>query len=166
MPTRRVEHLIVGAGTAGAAAARTLRAEGAEVLLGGSGLDPPYHRPPITKGLLQGTETRESTFFDGLDGVELLTRTNVMALDTAARVATLQSKEEIEYGTALLATGAMVRRLNAEGAQLDGIHYLRALANAESLRSDAEEAERVVCIGGSYIGCEAAASLTALGKRC
>ena len=60
----------------------------------------------------------------------------------------------------------MVRRLNAEGAQLDGIHYLRALGNAESLRRDAEQAERVVCVGGSYIGCEAAASLTAMGKRC
>jgi 3-phenylpropionate/trans-cinnamate dioxygenase ferredoxin reductase component len=164
--TRRVEHLIVGAGTAGAAAARTLRAEGAEVLLAGRELDPPYHRPPITKGLLQGRESRESTFFDGLDGVELLTRTSVMALDTGARVATLQSKEEIEYGSALLATGAMVRRLNADGAQLDGIHYLRALGNAESLRRDAQDAERVVCVGGSYIGCEVAASLTAIGKRC
>ena len=163
---RRVEHLIVGAGTAGAAAARSLRSEGAEVLLVGRELDRPYHRPPITKGLLQGAETRDSTFFEGLDDVEVRTRTSVMALDTAARVATLQSKEEIEYGKALLATGAMVRRLNADGAQLDGIHYLRALANAESLRSDAEQAERVVCIGGSYIGCEAAASLTAMGKRC
>jgi 3-phenylpropionate/trans-cinnamate dioxygenase ferredoxin reductase subunit len=161
-----VEHLIVGAGMAGAAAARTLRDAGAEVLLVGRELDPPYHRPPITKGLLAGTETRESAFFEGLDGVELLTRTNVMALDTEARVATLQSKEEIEYGSALLATGAMVRRLNVDGSQLDGIHYLRALNNAESLRRDAESVERVVCVGGSYIGCEVAATLTAAGKRC
>jgi 3-phenylpropionate/trans-cinnamate dioxygenase ferredoxin reductase subunit len=161
-----VEHLIVGAGTAGAAAARTLRDAGAEVLLVGRELDPPYHRPPITKGLLAGTETRESAFFEGLDGVELLTRTNVMALDTEARVATLQSKEEIEYGSALVATGAMIRRLNVDGSQLDGIHYLRALNNAESLRRDAESVERVVCVGGSYIGCEVAATLTAAGKRC
>ena len=166
MATRRVEHLIVGAGTAGAAAARTLRDAGADVLLVGRELDPPYHRPPISKGLLAGTESRESTFFDGLEGVELLTRTSVMALDTAARTATLQSKDEIEYGSALLATGAMVRRLNLDGSQLDGIHYLRALGNAESLRRDAESAERVVCVGGSYIGCEVAATLTALGKRC
>jgi 3-phenylpropionate/trans-cinnamate dioxygenase ferredoxin reductase component len=164
--TRRVEHLIVGAGTAGAAAARTLRDAGAQVLLVGRELDPPYHRPPITKGLLAGTESRESTFFGGLEGIELLTRTSVMALDTAARTATLQSKEEIEYGSALLATGAMVRRLNLDGSQLDGIHYLRALNNAESLRHDAESAERVVCVGGSYIGCEVAATLTAMGKRC
>jgi 3-phenylpropionate/trans-cinnamate dioxygenase ferredoxin reductase subunit len=161
-----VEHLIVGAGTAGAAAARTLRDAGAEVLLVGRELDPPYHRPPITKGLLAGTEPRESAFFEGLDGVELLTRTNVMALDTEARVATLQSKAEIEYGSALLATGAMIRRLNVDGSQLDGIHYLRALNNAESLRRDAESVERVVCVGGSYIGCEVAATLTAAGKRC
>jgi len=164
--SRRVEHLIIGAGTAGGAAARTLRDAGAEVLLVGRELDPPYHRPPITKGLLAGIETRESAFFAGLDGVELLTRTNVMALDTEARVATLQSKEEIEYGNALLATGAMIRRLNVDGAQLDGIHYLRALNNAESLRRDAESVEHVVCVGGSYIGCEVAATLTALGKRC
>src|SRR3954470_18189972 len=160
--TRRVEHLIVGAGTAGGAAARALRAEGAEVLLIGRELDRPYHRPPITKGLLQGTESRESTFFEGLDDVELLTRTSVMALDTGARVATLQSKEEIEYGSALLATGAMVRRLNADGAQLDGIHYLRALGNAEALARDVADAERVLCVGGSYIGCEGAASLPPL----
>ena len=89
-----------------------------------------------------------------------------MALDTGARTATLQSKEEIGYGSALVATGAMVRRLTLDGAQLDGIHYLRALGNADALRRDAEQAERVVCVGGSYIGCEVAASLTALGKRC
>jgi 3-phenylpropionate/trans-cinnamate dioxygenase ferredoxin reductase subunit len=164
--TRRVEHLIVGAGTAGAAAARTLHAEGAEVLLVGRELDPPYHRPPITKGLLAGTEARDSAFFGELEGVELLTRTSVMALDAERCVATLQSKEEVEYGSALLATGAMIRRLSVEGTQLDGVHYLRALNNAESLRRDVEQGERVVCVGGSYIGCEVAATLTALGRRC
>ena len=60
----------------------------------------------------------------------------------------------------------MVRRLKLDGSQLEGIHYLRALDNAESLRRDAEQAEHVVCVGGSYIGCEVAATLTALGRRC
>ena len=49
---------------------------------------------------------------------------------------------------------------------LDGIHYLRALGNADALRRDLAERERVVLIGGSYIACETAASLTELGKRC
>jgi 3-phenylpropionate/trans-cinnamate dioxygenase ferredoxin reductase subunit len=97
--------------------------------------------------------------------VELLTRTSVMALDTGARTAKLSTKEEVGYGQALLATGAMVRRLSVDGAQLDGIHYLRALGNADTIRGDVDGAERVVCVGGSYIGSEVAASLTELGKR-
>jgi 3-phenylpropionate/trans-cinnamate dioxygenase ferredoxin reductase component len=88
-----------------------------------------------------------------------------MALDPAARTATLQSKDEVAFGQALLATGAMVRRLAVDGAQLDGIHYLRTLGNADTIRGDVEGAERVVCVGGSYIGSEVAASLTELGKR-
>ena len=83
-----------------------------------------------------------------------------MKLDTAAREATLSSKETVSYDSALLATGANVRRLNVEGAELEGIHYLRALGNADAIRADAD-GKKVVLIGGSYIGCEVAASLTA-----
>ena len=81
-----------------------------------------------------------------------------MKLDTAARAATLSSKEVVSYDSALLATGANVRRLNVEGAELEGIHYLRALGNADTIRADAD-GKKVVLIGGSYIGCEVAASL-------
>ena len=89
-----------------------------------------------------------------------------MRLDTAARTATLSTKEVVEFGVALVATGANVRRLRVDGAQLQGIHYLRALGNADAIRADAEQAERVVLVGGSYIACEVAATLTALGRRC
>ena len=57
-----------------------------------------------------------------------------MALDTAARTAKLSTKEEVGFDQALVATGAMVRRLSVDGAQLDGIHYLRALGNADTIR--------------------------------
>jgi 3-phenylpropionate/trans-cinnamate dioxygenase ferredoxin reductase subunit len=59
-----------------------------------------------------------------------------------------------------------VRRLNVPGCDLEGIFYLRTLGNADSIREGTEDAERVVLIGGSYIGCEVAASLTKLGKSC
>ena len=55
--------------------------------------------------------------------------------------------------------------LRVEGAELDGIHYLRAFGNSDSIRRDAEAAERIVLVGGSYIACEVAASLRALGKE-
>ena len=89
-----------------------------------------------------------------------------MRLDTAARTATLSTKEVVEFGVALIATGANVRRLRVDGAQLQGIHYLRALGNSDAIRADAEQAEHVVLVGGSYIACEVAATLTALGRRC
>jgi 3-phenylpropionate/trans-cinnamate dioxygenase ferredoxin reductase component len=169
----RVEHLLVGGGIAAATAARTLRDEGAEgsILLVGRELDPPYHRPPISKGYLQGRETRAQTLIEEPawwveNDVELLTRTSVLELDGPNRTAKLSNKQTVEFGTALLATGAMVRRLGVDGSELDGIHYLRALGNADAVRRDTEDAERVVLVGGSYIGCEVAASLTALGKQC
>ena len=87
-----------------------------------------------------------------------------MSLDAGARTAKLQGGEEVEFGKALIATGARVNILHhLEGAQLEGIHYLRALGNSDAIREDAAEAEHVVLIGGSYIGSEVAASLTAKG---
>jgi len=67
----------------------------------------------------------------------------------------------VSFESALLATGSNVRRLRIDGCDLDGIHYLRAFGNSEAIRADAEERKRAVMIGGSYIGCEVAASLTA-----
>jgi 3-phenylpropionate/trans-cinnamate dioxygenase ferredoxin reductase component len=167
MSDRHVDHLLIGGGIASATCARALRENGAEgsVLLVGRELDPPYHRPPITKGYLGGAQGRDEAYIELPDDVEVLTRTSVMALDTTAKTATLSTKETISYTSALLATGAMVRRLPIDGSQLDGLHYLRALANADALRRDAEAAERVVCVGGSYVGCEAAATLAAAGKQ-
>ena len=60
----------------------------------------------------------------------------------------------------------MVNILRVEGAENEGIHYLRAFGNSDAIRADAEAAEHVVLIGGSYIGTEVAASLTAKGTKC
>src|SRR5918994_238361 len=173
MADRHVDALIVGGGIAGAACAEALHEGGfaEDVLLVGREPDPPYERPPASKGYLAGTVDRSACLLHdeswySRHGLELATRTSVMKLDTAERRATLSTKEIVEYGVALLATGANVRRLRVEGAQLEGIHYLRALGNADAIRADAAQAERVVLVGGSYIACEVAATLTTLGRRC
>jgi 3-phenylpropionate/trans-cinnamate dioxygenase ferredoxin reductase subunit len=168
MADRHVNHLLIGGGIAAASAASTLASEasGASVLLVGRELDPPYHRPPASKGYLQGSESREDTLIPIPDSVEVMTRTSVLSLDTEAREAALSTKETVSYDSALIATGAMVRRLNVDGSGLDGLHYLRALGNADTIRDDVASASEVVLVGGSYIGCEVAASLTFLGKSC
>jgi 3-phenylpropionate/trans-cinnamate dioxygenase ferredoxin reductase component len=171
---RSVDYLLIGGGLAAANCARWLRDEGADgsILLVGREPHPPYNRPPLSKGYLQGGESFEDALFRpdewwGENDIELLTRTSVMKLDAGERVATLSNKEEVAFDKALLATGANVRRLRVDGADLDGIHYLRAAANSDSIREEAEQAERAVLVGGSYIGCEVAASLTsAHGVKC
>jgi 3-phenylpropionate/trans-cinnamate dioxygenase ferredoxin reductase subunit len=173
MTARKVDYLLIGGGLASANCARWLREEGAEgeVLLVGREPDPPYNRPNCSKGYLQGKEEREEAFFRprewwGEQEIELLTRTSVTGLDAQARTAKLSDKQEIEFDKALIATGANVRRLNVDGCHLEQIHYLRTLGNADAIREGVKDAEEVVLIGGSYIGCEVAASLTLLGKHC
>ena len=174
MARREVDYLLIGGGLASANCARWLREEGADgsILLVGREYDPPYNRPPLSKGYLQGRESREDALFRPDEwwqeqDIEVLTRTSVMKLDAGERVAALSTKDEVRFDKALLATGANVRRLQVEGSDLDGIDYLRTLPNSDAIGAEGDRAERVVLIGGSYIGTEVAASLTAAhGVQC
>jgi len=170
---RSVDYLLIGGGLASANCARWLREEGADgsILLVGRELDPPYNRPPLTKKYLRGEETKDGVLFRPGEWweeqqIELLTRTSVTGVDVNERVAKLSTGDEVRFGQALFATGALVRRLRAEGGELEGIHYMRTFGNSDAIRGDADEAEHVVLIGGSYIGTEVAASLTKMGKKC
>jgi len=170
---REVDFLLIG-GYASAHSAATLRREGADgsILLVGREPHVPYERPPLSKEFLRGEAAEENTYVNspewyGENDVELLTETNVMSLDVGERTAKLQSGEQVRFGKALIATGARVNILHhLDGAQLEGIHYLRTIGNSEAIRADATEAGHVVLIGGSFIGCEVAASLTAIGVKC
>ena len=172
MGARAVDHLLIGGGLACANCARWLRESGGdgEILLVGREPDAPYNRPDCSKGYLRGEQSREQPLFRPPEfwreqRIELLTRTSVTALDAQARTAVLSNKEEVSFERALIATGANVRRLNVPGCELEQIHYLRTLSNADAIREGAADAKRVVLIGGSYIGCEVAASLTMMGKQ-
>ncbi|MEX2447756.1 MAG: FAD-dependent oxidoreductase [Solirubrobacterales bacterium] len=173
MAAREVDYLLVGGGMASAHCAAELRRRGAEgsILLAGREPEPPYERPPLSKEYLRGEAERADAAVNpagwyGENEVELLSGVNVMSLDPAARTAKLQGGEEVSFEQALLATGAMVNILRVDGAENEGIHYLRAFGNSDAIRADAEAAEHVVLIGGSYIGCEVAASLSAKGVSC
>jgi 3-phenylpropionate/trans-cinnamate dioxygenase ferredoxin reductase subunit len=175
MAEHAVDHLLVGGGLAAANCARWLREEGgpdSSIMLVGRELDPPYNRPPLSKGYLRGEERKEDVLFRpddwwGEQSIELLTRTTVTRLDVEARAATLSNGDVVRFGKALLATGSNVRRLRVDGGELEGIHYLRTFLTSEEIRADVEHAERVVLVGGSFIGCECAASITAAyGARC
>jgi 3-phenylpropionate/trans-cinnamate dioxygenase ferredoxin reductase component len=172
---RAVDYLIIGGGLAAANCARWIREEGGvdggSVLLVGREIDPPYNRPPLSKSYLGGKESRDDILFRpdewwGEQKIEFLTRTSVMKLDTDGRRAKLSNGDEVTFDKALLATGANVRRLRAEHGDLDGIHYLRTIPTSDAIAADASQSGHVVCIGGSFISSEVAATLTARGNKC
>jgi 3-phenylpropionate/trans-cinnamate dioxygenase ferredoxin reductase subunit len=161
--------VIVGAGLAGAKAAQGLREEGFDgrLVLLGAEAEPPYERPPLSKDYLRGerehasTAVHEDGFYAAHD-IELRTGTVVDALDTRAREV-VAGGERLRYDRLLLATGARPRRLELAGGQLEGIHELRTLRDADGLRAALLPGARVIVVGAGWIGCEVAASARQLG---
>src|SRR5512139_731675 len=134
-------YVIVGASLAGAKAAEGLREGGFEgrVVLVGDERDRPYERPPLSKGLLTGKQGRDKTYVheEGWyadHDVELVLGATVTGLHRKDRQVELAGGERIDYQRVLLATGSSPRRLEVAGADLEGLRYLRRVAEAESLR--------------------------------
>ncbi|WP_448613285.1 NAD(P)/FAD-dependent oxidoreductase [Modestobacter sp. URMC 112] len=158
--------VVVGAGLAGATAAGTLREEGFDgrLVLVGADPEPPYERPPLSKQYLLGAAERDSAFVHPAEwyaghGIELRAGVRAVRLDPGDHRVALDSGETLHYAALLLATGSSARRLPVPGADLDGVRYLRTLADADRLRADLSGGgRRVVVVGGGWIGLEVAAA--------
>ena len=163
--------LIVGAGAAAQVAAETLRAEGCDkqVIMVGPEPDAPYDRTNLSKHFLSGQAQRDAlplrqdpAFFETL-GVERRVDA-VAALDANRKQATLRSGETLAYEAAILATGGAPKPLSVPGADHPRVCLLRSVADAERVVSlIPETGGRVVVVGGSFIGLEAASSLAQRG---
>ncbi len=158
--------LIVGAGHGGAQAAVALRQhkfEGTIALLGDEP-DPPYERPPLSKEYFSGEKSFERILirpdkFWAERQIDLLLNSLVVSVDGDGHTVTLSDGSSIGYGKLIWATGGAPRRLVCSGADLIGVHGVRTRADADRMLSEVEATNRVVVIGGGYIGLEAAAVL-------
>ncbi|MFF5488641.1 NAD(P)/FAD-dependent oxidoreductase [Streptomyces virginiae] len=162
--------VIVGASLAGAKAAQTLREEGFDgpVVLLGEENERPYERPPLSKGYLLGKDERDTVYVHppqwyAEHDVDLRLGTTVTAVDPAGHEVTLADGSRIGYAKLLLTTGSSPRRLTVPGADLDGVYYLRRLADSDRLKESFESASRIVVIGAGWIGLETAAAARAAG---
>jgi 3-phenylpropionate/trans-cinnamate dioxygenase ferredoxin reductase subunit len=161
--------IIVGGSYAGAQIAASARDAGytGRIRLVSAEAQAPYHRPPLSKAYLLGKAERESlpirgaAFYDEAK-VELLLSTPIVGADRANRTLTTAGGDALRWDRLALATGARARTLPGVP---DKVLTLRDLADADRLRDIAANARHVVVIGGGYIGLEAAASLSQLGKR-
>ena len=162
--------MIVGDGLAGASAARTLREEGYDgrITLVGAQPHPPYERPPLSKAYLRGERPGEDAYvepagFWAEQEIELLAGTVASRIDLAQGRLELAGGGRLPFDVLLLAPGAAPRTMDMPGAGLDGVLTLRNFEDADAIRTQAQTAERVLIVGGGWIGCEVAASLRVLG---
>ncbi len=162
--------LIVGAGQAAIQAMDTLRRKGFNGSLTLVGEEPclPYQRPPLSKKFLSGAIERDrllirpQSFY-----VEHRVQTHLgrraERIDRQARTVRLDDGTVLPYDALLLATGSRPRRITAPGAELEGVHILRNIADVERIRADLAWERRLVIVGAGYIGLEVAATAREMG---
>jgi 3-phenylpropionate/trans-cinnamate dioxygenase ferredoxin reductase subunit len=167
MPPR---YVIVGASLAGATAAITLREEGADgtVTLIGAENELPYERPPLSKAYLRGDVpfdkalVRPAAFY-AEHGIETMVGTRATRIDPSTRIVELEDHRQVPFDALLIATGGRNRRISIPGGDLEGIHGLRTVQDANRIREEMVAGRRAVIVGMGFIGSEVAASLRQKG---
>lgn len=161
--------LVVGGGLAAASAISTLRSEGFDgpITLVGEEPLPPYERPPLSKEYLRAETTepqwvRPEAWYEE-HGVELRLGARVGRVQPSDRAVELEEGGRVGYDRLLVATGVRNRRLGVPGEDLQGVHDLRTLADADRIREAARSASAAVIVGAGFIGCEVAASFRQMG---
>jgi 3-phenylpropionate/trans-cinnamate dioxygenase ferredoxin reductase component len=171
-PERNFDVLIVGGGHGGAQAAIALRQNrfAGTIAIVSDEDDLPYERPPLSKDYLSGDKAfdrlliRPAAFWDD-KAIAMLLGRRVVSVDAEAHAVALADGSTIAYGTLIWAAGGAPRRLTCMGGDLAGVHSVRTRADVDRLIGELDGVSRAVVIGGGYIGLEAAAILTKLGKR-
>jgi NADPH-dependent 2,4-dienoyl-CoA reductase/sulfur reductase-like enzyme/nitrite reductase/ring-hydroxylating ferredoxin subunit len=165
-PAERV--VIIGGGAAGFAAAEMLRRRGyaGNVIMLSLDDAAPVDRPNLSKDYLAGSAPEDWVPLRGDDWyadnkIDLRLKTEVSAIDPKTKELTLGDGGKMKFDKLLLATGAEPVRLDIPGARQNHVHTLRSLADSRAIIAAAKSAKRVVVIGASFIGLEAAAALRA-----
>ena len=158
------KYLIVGGGMTAASAARGIRDVDAEGTIGmiSREEDPPYNRPPLTKGMWKGKPL--DAIWRKMDkfAVDAMLGRSVEAIYPEEKRVVDSAGESHTYEKLLLATGSSPRKLSFGG---DDVIYYRTVGDYKRLLAHTEVGERFAVIGGGFIGSEIAASLASKGKK-
>ena len=169
---RHFDCLIIGGGHAGAQSAILLRQQKFTGTIGLIGAEPdlPYERPPLSKDYLAGEKTferlllRPAAFWDD-HGIEMILGERVKSVDPAGHSVQTASGADYGYGKLIWAGGGVARQLSCPGATAQGLFTVRTRADVDALMAMLPGAKRFIIVGGGYIGLEAAAVLSKLGKQ-
>lgn len=157
-------YVIIGGGMTADAAVKGIREldDSGSVLLLSSEKDPPYSRPPLTKGLWKNTPVEKiwKRTEEKNAGIRLNCVVNI--IDAANKSITLNTGENIGFDRLLLATGGKTIKLPLGD---DSIIYYRTYDDYKRLREISESKKDFAIIGGGFIGTEIAAALAMNGKK-
>jgi len=164
--------IIIGASHAGVQLALSLRQGGwaGIILLISDEPVAPYQRPPLSKGVLDGSKSpdsialRPSTLYEK-SNIEFLLGHRVVRIDRQRKTIELADGNRLHFDKLALTPGSRPRTLPLTGHDQEGVFYLRSLADVEQMRPCIDTDSRAVIVGGGYIGLEAAAVLRKLGKE-
>jgi 3-phenylpropionate/trans-cinnamate dioxygenase ferredoxin reductase subunit len=156
--------VIAGAGHAAGQVVASLRQQkfAGKIVLVGDEKFLPYQRPPLSKKFLSGDLPAErlyvkpASFYEDAD-IDLCLETSITSIDRADKKLTSENGDDISYDKLILALGSRVRRLPIEGADLEGIHYLRSIGDVYGIRDELQHKKNAVIVGAGYIGLEVAA---------
>lgn len=162
--------IVIGASHAGSQAAISLRQSGwdGEIVLIGDETDLPYHRPPLSKDYMSGDKSlgdillRPETVYKTAN-ITLKLGIRIVSIDNCKKQVETSAGNTLSFDKLILATGARVRKIPIDGADLPGVYYLRDAADARAISEQIWPDKRAVIIGGGYIGLETAASLRKQG---
>ena len=162
--------VIVGAGQAGRWLALTLRAEGFAGRIVWLGEEPhaPYDRPPLSKAVLKGEVPQAQLALIPADKfaalqVDWRPGQTVAAIHREAKEIVTTSGERIPYDTLFLAHGGRARMMPGVASH-PRVLTLRSYEDAMLIKQQILAAQRVLVLGGGWIGLEVAASARLLGK--
>ncbi len=171
MTPQQYDILIVGGGQAAGNLIQALqrRAYQGEICLVGDEAHPPYERPPLSKAVLLGEASPESTYLGNTESFEseatLIRGQRVVELKAEIRLVRLADGREIGGRIIVLATGARARLLDVPGSNLASIHYLRTIADSLALKNAFRPGKRLILVGGGTIGLEVASAAIAQGLK-
>jgi len=162
--------VIAGAGHAAGQAAASLRQQKftGQIVLVGDEKFLPYQRPPLSKKFLSGDLPAErlyvkpASFYEDAD-ISVRLETSITSIDRANQKLTTDNGDDVSYDRLILALGSRVRRLPIEGADLEGVHYLRSIDDVHGIREELQHKKNAVIVGAGYIGLEVAAVIRQSG---
>ncbi|MEE4176495.1 MAG: FAD-dependent oxidoreductase [Bacteroides sp.] len=168
---KNYKYVIIGGGTTAGYAAKEFaeqNIEKGELCIVSAESILPMNRPPLSKDYLRDKTEDDEVLIEEKDfyenqGIDVKLETCAKDVELEKKQVLLDNEEKIGYNKLLIATGSKLKRLHLDGSGLENIFYLRNIKHSDKIRERAKKANRVVVVGGGYIGTETAASLNQMG---